>query len=102
VSSLIGKSKYLSFFCFFLYQILLFFSFLFFPLFLSSYYQQRCNTKKFRGNRGSKTLSAETNDKIAQSVKLMFENCEAKVGNFPALFGHGNISVTGKSGEIQM
>jgi hypothetical protein len=47
------------------------------------------------------TQSAETDDKIAQSVKLMFETCEAKLGVFPALFGHEKIS-NWPSSEIQM
>jgi hypothetical protein len=32
-------------------------------------------------------------DKIAQSVKLMFETCEAELGVFPVLFGHERKSM---------
>jgi hypothetical protein len=32
----------------------------------------------------------------------MFETCEAKLGDFPALFGQKNKSITKKAGEIQI
>jgi hypothetical protein len=41
-------------------------------------------------------------DKIAHSVKLMFETCEAELGVFLALFGHNKKMLTGKAGQNQM
>jgi hypothetical protein len=32
----------------------------------------------------------------------MFETCEAKLGVFPALFGHDKKSPSGKAGDLHM
>jgi hypothetical protein len=79
VSPLIGRSKYLSFFFFFLYEILLFFLLTI---------NRGATQKNLEEAEEVGTQSVEMDNKIAQSVKLIFETCEAELGVFLALFGH--------------